>query len=33
SHGCVRLHTDAAADFYQLVEAFGPGNTSIVIVK
>ena len=33
SHGCVRLHPDAAADFYQLVEAFGPGNTSIVIVK
>ncbi|AZO50701.1 MAG: L,D-transpeptidase [Mesorhizobium sp.] len=33
SHGCVRLHPDAAADFYQLVEAFGPSNTSIVIVK
>jgi lipoprotein-anchoring transpeptidase ErfK/SrfK len=33
SHGCVRLHPDAAADFYQLVEAFGPANTSIVIVK
>jgi lipoprotein-anchoring transpeptidase ErfK/SrfK len=33
SHGCVRLHPDAAADFYQLVEAFGPGNTSILIVK
>ena len=33
SHGCVRLHPDNAADFYQLVEAFGPANTSIVIVK
>ncbi|TIW94486.1 L,D-transpeptidase [Mesorhizobium sp.] len=33
SHGCVRLHPDAAADFYQLVQAFGPSNTSIVIVK
>ena len=33
SHGCVRLHPDAAADFYQLVEALGPANTSIVIVK
>jgi lipoprotein-anchoring transpeptidase ErfK/SrfK len=31
SHGCVRLHPDAAADFYQLVETFGPSNTSIVI--
>jgi lipoprotein-anchoring transpeptidase ErfK/SrfK len=33
SHGCVRLHPDAAADFYQLVETFGPSNTSIVIVQ
>jgi lipoprotein-anchoring transpeptidase ErfK/SrfK len=33
SHGCVRLHPDAAADFYQLVETFGPQNTSIVIVE
>ena len=33
SHGCVRLHPDAASDFYRLVEAFGPANTSIVIVK
>lgn len=32
SHGCVRLHPDNAADFYQLVEVFGPSNTSIVIV-
>lgn len=31
SHGCVRLHPDNAADFYQLVEVFGPENTSIVI--
>ncbi len=33
SHGCVRLHPDNAADFYQLVESFGPSNTSIVIMK
>ena len=33
SHGCVRLHPDNAADFYQLVEAFGAVNTSILIVK
>ena len=33
SHGCVRLHPDNAADFYQLVQTFGPTNTSIVIVK
>ncbi|WP_419694963.1 L,D-transpeptidase [Mesorhizobium muleiense] len=33
SHGCVRLHPDNAADFYQLVEMFGPTNTRIVIVK
>jgi lipoprotein-anchoring transpeptidase ErfK/SrfK len=32
SHGCVRLHPSAAADFYQLVETFGRANTSIVIV-
>lgn len=33
SHGCVRLHPDAAQDFYTLVEVFGPRNTSIVIVE
>lgn len=33
SHGCVRLHPDNAADFYELVEAFGASNTSIQIVK
>lgn len=33
SHGCVRLHPDNAADFYWLVELFGPANTSIEIVK
>lgn len=33
SHGCVRLHPDAAADFYQLVETFGASNTRIVIVQ
>lgn len=31
SHGCIRLHPDAAKDFYTLVELFGPKNTSIVI--
>lgn len=33
SHGCVRLHPDNAADFYELVQAYGPKNTSIQIVK
>jgi lipoprotein-anchoring transpeptidase ErfK/SrfK len=33
SHGCVRLHPDNAADFYQLVEIFGPANTRIDIIK
>ncbi|PWK64961.1 L,D-transpeptidase [Aminobacter sp. AP02] len=33
SHGCVRLHPDNAANFYELVRAYGPSNTSIVIVK
>lgn len=33
SHGCVRLHPDDAADFYQLVQLFGPSNTSIVITE
>lgn len=32
SHGCVRLHPEAAEDFYKLVEVFGPRNTRIVIV-
>lgn len=33
SHGCVRLHPTAAADFYRLVETFGPANTRIVIAE
>lgn len=33
SHGCIRLHPDNAADFYQLVRTFGPSNTSIVITE
>lgn len=33
SHGCIRLHPDNAADFYELVQAFGPSNTRIVIVE
>ena len=32
SHGCIRLHPEAAEDFYTLVQTFGPSNTSIVIV-
>jgi lipoprotein-anchoring transpeptidase ErfK/SrfK len=32
SHGCIRLHPEAAQDFYTLVELFGATNTSIVIV-
>lgn len=33
SHGCIRLHPEAAADFYALVKAFGPTNTSIIITE
>jgi lipoprotein-anchoring transpeptidase ErfK/SrfK len=33
SHGCIRLHPDNAADFYELVQVFGPSNTRIVIVE
>lgn len=33
SHGCIRLHPDNAANFYGLVQTFGPANTSIIIVK
>lgn len=33
SHGCIRLHPDNANDFYHLVQAYGPKNTSIVIVE
>lgn len=33
SHGCIRLHPDHAADFYNLVETFGAANTEIVIVR
>lgn len=33
SHGCVRLHPDNASDFFNLVQAFGPKNTSILIVE
>lgn len=32
SHGCVRLHPNAASDFFELVKLFGPANTDIVIV-
>ncbi len=33
SHGCIRLHPDNAQDFFELVKAFGPQNTEIVIVQ
>jgi lipoprotein-anchoring transpeptidase ErfK/SrfK len=33
SHGCVRLHPANAADFYSLVQLFGPSNTSIIITE
>lgn len=33
SHGCVRLHPNDAADFFTLVNTFGPSNTSIVITE
>lgn len=33
SHGCIRLHPDNAADFYELVQVFGPSNTRIDIVE
>jgi lipoprotein-anchoring transpeptidase ErfK/SrfK len=33
SHGCIRLHPDNAEEFFELVKAFGPQNTEIVIVR
>ena len=33
SHGCVRLDPVNAADFFELVQTFGPQNTRIVIVE
>lgn len=33
SHGCIRLHPEHAEDFFELVKAFGPQNTQIVIVR
>ena len=33
SHGCIRLHPDNAEEFFELVKAFGPQNTQIVIVR
>ncbi|WP_315924490.1 L,D-transpeptidase [Mesorhizobium sp. SP-1A] len=33
SHGCVRLHTQNAAEFYALVREAGMGNTRIVVVN
>jgi lipoprotein-anchoring transpeptidase ErfK/SrfK len=33
SHGCIRLHPAAAADFYELVKTFGRDNTRIIIVR
>lgn len=31
SHGCIRLHPDNARALYDLVQAYGPGNTRIRI--
>ncbi len=33
SHGCVRLHTANAAQFYSLVKQIGAGNTRITVVN
>ncbi len=33
SHGCVRLETDNAKAFYDLVQSVGPGNTRVVVVR
>ena len=32
SHGCVRLQTENAKIFYELVREIGPGNTRVVVV-
>lgn len=32
SHGCVRLLTENAKTFYELVREVGPGNTRVVVV-
>jgi lipoprotein-anchoring transpeptidase ErfK/SrfK len=33
SHGCVRLETVNAKAFYELVQAVGPGNTRVIVVR
>ena len=33
SHGCIRLHTANAAQFYSLVKQVGPSNTRITVVN
>ncbi len=33
SHGCVRLATANAAQFYSLVREMGPGNTRIIVTN
>lgn len=33
SHGCIRLHPGNAATLYSLVQAYGPGNTLIVVQR
>ncbi|MEP9352086.1 L,D-transpeptidase [Xanthobacter sp. KR7-65] len=33
SHGCIRLHPSNAAALYSLVQAYGSGNTLIVITR
>ncbi len=31
SHGCVRLHPNAARELFQLIQEHGPSNTEIVV--
>ena len=33
SHGCVRLETVNAKAFFELVQAVGPGNTRVIVVR
>jgi lipoprotein-anchoring transpeptidase ErfK/SrfK len=33
SHGCIRLQTGNAAQFYSLVQQVGRGNTRITVVN
>ncbi|MBX3530743.1 MAG: L,D-transpeptidase [Rhizobiaceae bacterium] len=33
SHGCVRLETENAKTFYELVREVGPGNTRVIVIR